>query len=189
MNVYERCPTYTTPRFVIRQVEMNDAPGLLQVYSDVLAQAYFNADNCTSDFRYATLTEMKECIRMWLWSYRQGHFVRWTVLHRDKPIGTVEMFRRESTDAYNDCGVLRIDLMHLYEFTDVHDEILRTMLPDFPALFGCKRVITKAMPFMEQRRVALILHGFIPQKAPLIGHGGIEYGSYWSKRLVNNPQA
>lgn len=183
MNVYETCPLFITPRFNLRLVRREDAPGLLKVYSDKVAQSYFNSDNCTSDFRFATLREMQQCIDMWLWSYEQGDFVRWTVLdQRKRPVGTVEMFRRSDGRDGKGEGVLRIDLMSMYEFPDVFDEILRTILPEMHELFGCERILTKALPVMARRRLALVLHGFFPAKEPLLGDDGIEYGNYWARR-------
>lgn len=184
MNVYETCPAFTSEKFTLRLVRREDAPGLLKVYSDKQAQMYFNADDCTSDFRYATLREMEQCIDMWLWSYRQGHFVRWTILQGNMPVGTVEMFRRDEGEHGEGCGVLRIDLLGRFESPDVVHDILKTILPAMHTLFGCKRILTKALPCMERRRVALILHGFVPCKKPLVGHNGIEYGHYWARRYV-----
>lgn len=185
MNVYETCPVFITPRFTLRLVRKEDAPGLLKVYSDKTAQAYFNSDNCTSDFRYASLKEMENCIDMWLWSYAHGHFVRWTILYDQQPVGTVEMFRRDDGKDGKGEGVLRIDVKSMYEFPDVFDEILRTILPEMHELFGCARILTKSLPVMARRRLALVLHGFFPSKEPLIGDDGIEYGNYWACRHVS----
>lgn len=184
VSVYDSCPVYITHRFTLRLVRREDAEGLLKVYSDKQAQAYFNSDNCTSDFRYATLKEMQACVDMWIRSYEQREFVRWTILHDGKPVGTVEMFRRDDGDHGEGLGVMRIDLMARYEFPDVFDEILKTMLPELHEHFDCQRILTKALPYMERRRVSLILHGFVPCKKPLIGHNGIEYGHYWAHRYV-----
>ena len=184
MNVYRDCPTFVTPRFTLRLVRMEDAPALLRVYSDKLAQPCFNADNCTSDFRYASLAEMEDCIRMWLWNYENGCFVRWTILRLDVPVGTVEMFRRDAGKDGQGEGVLRIDVSRQFEFTDVFDELLHVLLPALHEHFGCARILTKAMPHMMQRRLALVLHGFFPSKAPLRGDDGIEYGNYWGHRYV-----
>lgn len=182
MNVYETCPTFITQRFTIRLVRKEDAPGLLKVYSDKVAQHYFNADNCTSDFRYATLREMEECVNMWIWSYQHGYFVRWVILTDKGPVGTLEMFRRDDgTDGKGE-GVLRMDVKSMYEFPDVFDELLDAVLPAMHEMFGCERILTKALPMMERRRLALVLHGFIPSKKPLIGENGIEYGHYWGHR-------
>lgn len=177
MNVYESCPTFITQRFVLRLVKKEDAEGLLRVYSDTLAQPYFNADNCTGDFRMHKMEDMQACVDMWLWSYDRGDFVRWTVLHKDAPVGTVEMFRRNMEDGGT--GVLRIDLCHDYEDEDVLDELLEVMLPELFELFGCKKILTKARSFMHRRKASLKRHGFVEQKKPLIGHDGTKYGDYW----------
>lgn len=182
MNVYETCPVFITQRFTLRLVRREDAPGLLKVYSDRVAQAYFNSDNCTSDFRFATLREMELCIDMWLRAYAHRHYVRWTILLNKRPVGTVEMFRRSDGKDGKGEGVLRIDLLSMYEFPDVYDEILRTMLPEMHEQFSCERILTKALPHMERRRLALVLHGFVPAKDPLVGDNGIEYGNYWARR-------
>ena len=95
MNIYEHCPVITTEHLTLRLVRREDAGGLLKVYSDVRARPFFNADNCTSDFCYDRLSEMVACVNMWMWSYENGYFVRWTILHGEAPVGTVEMFRRD----------------------------------------------------------------------------------------------
>lgn len=185
MNVYDSCPVFITPRFTLRLVRREDAPGLLKVYSDKVAQHYFNADNCTSDFRYSTLREMQQCIDMWLEAYRRHWFVRWTILYKERPVGTMEMFRRDEGDHGEGLGVLRIDLLSMHEFPDVFDELLRTILPELHELFACQRILTKSLPVMARRRLALVLHGFIPYKKFLLGDDGIEYGNYWVRR--HNP--
>jgi len=181
MNVYENCPTFITQRYMVRLVRREDAAGLLSVYSDRGAQPYFNADNCTSDFRYQTLQEMEECVNMWLWSYAHGYFVRWTILEEDKPVGTVEMFRRDDGEDGRGCGVLRMDVKSLLEFDDVFDELLETMLDPLHEHFGCGEILTKAPRFAHQRQSALKLHGFVPAK-PLTGHDGRLLDGYWSHR-------
>lgn len=182
MNVYKSCPTFITPRFTLRLVHREDAEGLLEVYSDPGAHQYINADNCTSDFRYTTLEEMQKCIDMWLHAYRQEWFVRWTIFNGRRAIGTVEMFRRDDGENGEGLGVLRIDVKSMYEFSDVHEELLRALLPELHELFRCQRIVTKALPIMMRRRLAMVVHGFIPYKKPLIGENGVEYGDYWVRR-------
>ena len=95
------------------------------------------------------------------------------------------MFRRDDGKDGKGEGVLRIDVKSMYEFPDVFDEILRTILPEMHELFGCARILTKSLPVMARRRLALVLHGFFPSKEPLIGDDGIEYGNYWACRHVS----
>ena len=182
MFVYQSCPTFITPRFTLRLVRPADAPGLLAVYSDRTAQHYFNADDRPSDYRYATLREMEDCIRTWLSAYAGRQYVRWTILHERRPIGTLEMGRWSDGDHGEGLGILRIDVKSMYEFPDVHEEILRTTLPALHEIFGCQRILTKSLPVMERRRLALVLHGFIAYNRPVTGGDGIEYGNYWVRR-------
>ena len=183
MNVYETCPVITTEHLTLRLVRREDAGGLLKVYSDKRARPFFNADNCTSDFRYSTLEEMQQCVDFWLASYARQEFVRWVILdNRQRPIGTIEMFRASDGADGKGEGILRIDLMSRFEFTDVFQQLLYTILPAMHELFQCERILTKALPHMMQRRLGLVLLGFIPCKKPLIGHGGIELPHYWARR-------
>ena len=185
MNVYQSCPTFITPRFILYPVQPKDAPGLLAVYSDQAAWKNFNADNCTSDFRYTTLREMEDCIAMWRWSYAQGYFVRWTIREDRRPIGTVEMFRRESQDAFNGHGLLRLDLCPDRERQDVIEEITSLLMEHCPALFGTLAMATKARPAAAERCAALKALGFTPSASRLIGHHGQEYGDYWVRCLCH----
>lgn len=182
MNVYETCPTFTTEHLTLRLVRREDAGGLLKVYSDEKAQPFFNADNCTSDFRYARLPEMIECVNMWMWSYQNGYFVRWTILHGELPVGTVEMFKRDDGPDGRGCGVLRIDLHSRYERGKVFDELLPVLLPCCHRDFGCARVLTKAFSGSGERLAALGRHGFVPAPGAVSYHDGTPILDYWVHR-------
>ena len=183
MSVYDNCPFFITPSFTMRLVRLEDAPGLLKVYSDKQAQHYFNCDNSDSDFRYATLQEMEQCIEFWLASYAQKNRVRWTILdNRQRPVGTVEMFPfSDGADGKGE-AILRIDLMSRFEFTDIFQQILLAILPAMHEIFRCERILTKALPHMMQRRLGLVLMGFIPCQKPLTGYGSVELPHYWARR-------
>ena len=182
MDVYETCPVFATPRFTLRLIRKEDAGGLLRVYRDREARPRINADNCTSCFCFETLREMEECVNMWMLAYRERWFVRWTILESDKPVGTVEMFRRDDGSDGRGRGVLRIDVHSLYEFSDVFDELLETMLPQLHAFFDCAEILTKAFPSALRRQESLRAQGFTPTE-PLIGHDGTVYGDYWTHRV------
>lgn len=182
MNIYQTHPTFITPRFTLRLVEADDAPGLLSVYSDRQAQAYFNADNCTSNFRYTTLRQMQECVDMWIHARRQGWFMRWVILEKELYVGTVEMFRQSDGPDGQGRGVLRMDVLSRKEFEDVFDELLRTMLPGLHDMFGCREIVTKAPRFAIQRQTALRWHGFVPLEKPLEGKDGRMLPDYWVRR-------
>ncbi len=182
MNVYETCPVFITPRFNLRLTCREDVPGLLKVYSDSQAQPYFNADNCTSRFRYRTMQEMEDCVNIWVWSYEHGYFVRWTILQGETPVGTVEMFRRDDGDHGEGCGVLRMDVGHLYEFDDVFSELLDAMLQPMHDLFSCGQMLTKAPSFAHQRQSALKAHGFRPAPGAVKDPDGQPLNDYWVHR-------
>ncbi len=184
MDVYTNCPHFIAQAYTLRPVCMEDAPGLLKVYQDKTAHDYFNTDNLPTDLRYAKLSEMENCIRMWMRAREKREYIRWTIFRDGRPAGTLEMRRLDDGHDGRGRGVLRIDMMSRYEFSDVFDDIMRTTLPELHTLFDSNRIMIKSLPFMVRRRLALVLHGFMPCKDILIGDTGIEYGNYWSRRNI-----
>ena len=55
-----------------------------------------------------------------LYSYKEKWFVRWAIIEKStgKAIGTIEMFKRLSEDAFNESGIMRLDVGSSYEKTD-----------------------------------------------------------------------
>ena len=86
-NPYQKCPVYETSSFLLRLVQLDDAKDLLACYSDRRAVANMNADCCTSDFYYETLTQMQECIRFWLREYQQQAYIRFAIIDFPAPGG------------------------------------------------------------------------------------------------------
>ena len=82
---YVICPVYETERFTLRQVQLVDAAGILDCYSDPEARLLFNGDNCRSDFRLSTLKDMREIIGSWLEEYQRRAYLRLSVI--DKATG------------------------------------------------------------------------------------------------------
>ena len=182
MNVYETCPVITTEHLTLRLVCREDAGGLLKVYSDRRARPFFNADNCTSDFCYDRLPEMVACVNMWMWSYENGYFVRWTILHGEAPVGTVEMFRRDDGEDGRGCGVLRIDVGSRYERERVFDELLPALVPVCHEGFGCAAVLTKAFSGSTERLASLRRAGFVPAPGAVRRKDGTPVADYWVHR-------
>ena len=54
-DVFQNCPTYQSERFEIRKMEMKDAHGLFQCYSNPQAARYFNGDCCGMIFIIQTM--------------------------------------------------------------------------------------------------------------------------------------
>ena len=116
-NPYQKCPVYETSSFLLRLVQLDDAKDLLACYSDRRAVANMNADCCTSDFYYETLTQMQECIRFWLREYQQQAYIRFAIIDKTvkKAVGTAEIFGGTLGGGLSGFGVLRIDLALPYE--------------------------------------------------------------------------
>lgn len=185
MDIYEICPTFATPRFLLRQTTLSDCDDLLKVYSDKQSVPLFNADNCTGDFYMTRREDMEGCIRFWLAEYAQRYYIRWSILDREtgRAVGTIELFRRIASDYFHDVGLLRLDLRSDYETEAVITELLQALIPQTPALFGFSRFATKAVPLAVQRRKALAKLGFSPSPEILYGHDGRGYGDYWELKV------
>lgn len=182
MNIYEHCPTAEGERFALRLVGQEDCGDLLKVYADPAAVPLFNSDNCNGDdFHYTTEERMMEAIRVWLWSYEHGYFVRWSILDKAAQcaVGTIELCYRVSGDSYNGCGILRLDLRSDYENEADIGEILSVIVPPSFGWLGCGKLITKAKPIARERIKVLTQMGFAAEDEPLIGHDGTAYGDYY----------
>lgn len=183
MNPYENCPVFENENYLLRLVESSDAPDLLEVYSDEKAVPFFNSDNCNGDdFHYTTLERMRNAIEFWLWEYREGRYVRWSVLDKNihKAIGTIELFNRSADDYFNNCGLLRLDLKSDYEHAGNIHEIMSLVIPPAFTLFDCPMIATKIPPFATERKAAMEQVGFAASEEKLIGgHDGKAYTEYY----------
>lgn len=180
-SVYELCPQLENEDYVLRLLEKKDIDDLLKVYSDEEAIKYFNSDNCEGDdFHYTTRERMEKQVDYWLFEYSRSGFVRWTIVdkHTQEAIGTVELFRRESEDYFNDCGILRLDLRSDYEKEESIFKILSTIVRPTFIMFHCSKIAIKAIPSAKQRIAAIQRLGFRYSTMKVIGHGGEEYGDY-----------
>lgn len=182
MNIYQSCPSFENSRYLLRAVQDGDAEDLLRVYGDEQAVPFFNSDNCHGDdFHYTDIGRMRKAIGFWQRSYRDGQFVRWTIVDKTAgtAVGTVEGFRREAQDFFTDCALLRIDLRSDYETSPTIAQILSLIaVPSFD-LFGCAKAATKAVPAARERIAALTQQGFSASPEKLIGHDGTAYGDYF----------
>ena len=169
MDIYKTCP-----------VLQNDK--LLKVYSDKKAAEFFNGDNCHGDdFHYATVERVRQALDFWQQAYENGWFVRFAVIDKaiDEVIGTIEGFRREADDCFNDCALLRIDLRSDCETAEKISSLLSLIVPPSFEMFGCSIAATKAVPSATDRIGALTAFGFVKSHEPLIGHDGTEYYDYY----------
>jgi len=181
-SVYTECPEFENQNFRLRKVNFFDSEALLKVYSDEAAVPFFNSDNCEGDtFHYQTLERMNRQIAIWEFSYNQKSYVRWTIddLKSGKPIGTIELFHRDSIDAFTNCGLLRLDLRSDFENSDVIKEILQLILKPTFSLFKCDKIATKCISKATERKSALEALGFVASSEKLIGNDGTKYSDYY----------
>ena len=183
IDVYEFCPELENEKFVLRLIEDNDCDDLLKVYSDKNAVPFFNGDNCNGDdFYYATKERMKQAVDFWIFSYRERYFVRWVIFDKSKKevIGTIELFHRDSViDAFDNCGLLRLDLRSDYEKKSVIENILSLIIEPTFDLFYCDKIVTKCWVNATDRKSALESLNFFASDKNLVGNDGTEYSEYW----------
>lgn len=163
INIYEKCPTYKGETITLKQTSMEDAEELLNCYSDEKSVPFFNADNCNGDdFHYTTIERMKQAIDFWDFSYKNGYFVRWTVIlnSTNEKIGTIEMFHRIAEDEFNHYGLLRTDLQSKYEKQEVISNILEIANDNFYEAFEVEAILTKAITDADERIVSLEENGY-----------------------------
>lgn len=183
MNIYEKCPEFESERFLIRQLYDKDCDDLLKVYSDKNALPFFNSDNCVGDnFYYATKERMAEAIDFWHTSYKNGWFVRRSVVDKatSNVIGTIELCLRVSQDKFNNMVILRVDVRSDYEKEDVLCDIFSLVTPKLAEMLKCKGVLTKAPIYAIERIKAISKAGFTKSEHSLIGKTGYAYDGYWT---------
>lgn len=185
MNIYESCPVLESEKFIIRLFKKEDCDDLLKVYSDRNALPFFNSDNCDGDnFYYATKERMEEALGFWKLSYENGWFVRLSIAEKETScvIGTVELCLRVSEDAFNNMGILRVDVRSDYEREDVLYDIVAALTPHLSEMLGCDGVLTKAPIYAVERIKAIQKAGFTKSEHLLIGKTGYAYDGYWTMK-------
>lgn len=162
---YENKLKYDTKHFTVRMVQEHDAEDLLSCYSDPKAAPLFNSDNCTGDFIYDSVEDVRSLIKFWKREYEQGYYVRFALVfkERNKAIGTLEMFAKEKVfEEVGSVGVLRIDLASEYERKQYIDEIMSLVCEFFFEDFGVQNIITKSVPQAKERITSLKAFGYKP---------------------------
>lgn len=181
-TVFEQCPIIENERFLFRLVSKGDAKDLLKVYSDKNALPFFNSDNCNgNNFYYQTEEKMMELIIFWIWEYECKRYVRFAIVDKvyDQVIGTIELFKRNSNDSFNETGILRLDVRSDFEVKEVLYEIMTIIIKPAFELFNCSTIATKAANYAIERIMALEKINFAKTEDRLIAFDGKSYGDYW----------
>lgn len=183
MNIYKKCPILESDKFLLRLVINEDCDDLLKVYSDKNALPFFNSDNCNGDnFYYATKERMIEALGFWKMSYENGWFVRLAIVDKSlsSVIGTIELCLRVSEDAFNNMGILRVDVRSDYEKESMLYDIIALIMPHISEMLGCDGIITKAPIYAIERINAIQKLGFTKSEHLLVAHDGYAYDGYWT---------
>lgn len=181
-GVYKSCPIYENEDYILRMVSQDDKSDLLKVYSDEKAVPFFNSDNCHGDdFHYTTEDRMAQAIDYWLLEYSRRSFVRWTIVSKaaNEAVGTIELFHRDSSDYFTNCGLLRLDIRSDYETSGEIIKILELIIDPTYYLFHCDKIATKAISSATERIKALNQLGFEQSDEKIVGLGGKIYDSYF----------
>lgn len=187
MNIFEKCAILENDRVLIRLIEKEDCDDLLEVYSDKNALPFFNSDGCNGDnFFYSTKERMMKAIVFWISAYENKWFARLSIIDKaiSKVIGTVEVCYRVSEDAFNNMGILRVDVRSDYEKEDVLFDIISLVTPQMYEMLGCSEIITKVPIYAVERIKAIQKFGFSKSEHLLKGgHDGYAYNGYWTVKL------
>lgn len=98
-----------------------------------------------------------------------------------KAIGTVELFHRDSDDAFNGSGVLRLDVRSDYERKEILFNILSLIIEPSYELFDCEEIITKVPIYAVERISAVQEFGFTKSIHLLVGtNDRYGYNGYWT---------
>lgn len=181
-DVYQDFPVFEDNNYMLRALVKEDAADLLKVYSDKAAVPFFNSDNCNGDdFFYDTMERVEQALDFWQFSYDNRYFVRWAVVDKwsNTVIGTIELFHRDAEDAFDNCGLLRLDLRSDFERTPIIADILQLIIKDTYELFYCDKIVTKAIESATERRGALTMLGFSESKEKLREQDNTQYDSYF----------
>lgn len=185
-DIYEKCPVLENDRWLLRFVKKEDADDLLLVYGDKQALPFFNSDNCHEDnFYYDTKEKMDGAIRFWLDSYRDRWFVRLTIVDKKtaKAIGTIEIFKRPSDDAFDGDGLIRLDVRPDYEKSEELESLFSLLIPELFDLLNCEEIITKVPLYAVERINAVKKIGFEKTDRLLVGSEDRHaYKNYWAIR-------
>lgn len=164
-NVFVECPVYLSEHFRLRKMEMQDAEGLFQCYSNPEAAKYFNGDCCDDDFYYTDFDQFVKCMEFWESRYQAEDFVRFTIVDigLEEIAGMAEICPSYKYSVDGNCmGILRIDLLPEYESRKAIQELMELVLAHIYEDFHVYSVLMKAQEDALVRRDVLKSLHFVP---------------------------
>ena len=171
-RLYIENPKIENSKYRIRLVRKKDLNDLLKIYSNKENLKYINCDDCNGDdFYYSNLKELENKYEFWKCAYKKKWFIRMSIISKETKlvIGMCELMMIDSYDSFNDCILLRLDLLIEYEKNNVIKDII-CLLND-QLLINCsyKKLITKATSNMKERVLTLNQLGFKLSNRILVG--------------------
>ena len=163
--------------------QKEDCDDLLAVYSDKNA-CHFLLVIIATEIILLCNERADEALEFWNMSYENGWFARFAIVDKtiSKAIGTIELCLRVSEDAFNNMGILRVDVRSDYEREDILYDIIALTMPHISELLGCNGVLTKAPIYAVERIKAIQKAGFVKSEHFLVGHNGYAYDGYWTMK-------
>ncbi len=180
--VYLKQPRIVYQDIYLRPLQSGDEKHLLLCYSDSKSAPLFNTDRCNGDtFQYHSEADMSKAIAFWKESYKRQDFVRWVIesISSNEVVGTIEMFKWESSEALKNYGLLRIDLASAYETEAFISQILSLCHHYFYDLFDINAILTKGFLESPQRGKALEYHGYVP-----LEQVGLGFENYYVREKI-----
>jgi len=171
VNPFDECPVYETAHFVFSLVCEDDAEDLFICYSDPVTLAHMNNDNCGDKWRPQSPDALKFA---WQKDYELRRFLRWSVKRKDsgKTVGTIEIaplpWGRWFFGDEKPIGILRIDLLSVYETAALLSEIITLMATEIMEDFEVNQVVMKAPTDQPEKVCALLENEFVPTKIDIL---------------------
>lgn len=165
VNPFDVCPVYETEHFIFKLVNENDAEDLFICYSDQITLSHMNNDNCNGEWHPKSAEELRYA---WQKDYERRTFLRWSIRNKynDRAIGTIEIaplpWERWFFGKIAPIGILRIDILSIYEKEDFFREIIALMSSELANDFEVNQVIFKAPPSEPEKVNAVCKNGFVP---------------------------
>lgn len=183
-NPFEKCPVYETDNLIFTMVKEEDAEELFHCYSDPITLSHMNNDNCGGEWDVSNIDIVKKGIRGWVKEFEDKFYIRWSVTYKytKRIIGTIEIAPIPNTTRFLDgvCenGILRIDIISIFENEQIFTEILKMTTENFYKDFHIKNIVMKAKKDDCPRTFALKNNGFHMYEEKSI----IKYDDYYFKR-------
>jgi ribosomal-protein-alanine N-acetyltransferase len=150
---FSHFPTLTTPRLLLRQIEMSDAEALFPTFSDLETMKLFGT-------LQTSIEETREMIQRWKRQYAQRQVIRWgvTLKGEDRVIGSCPFFNLDEGFHRAETGYI---LNRAYWKQGIMSEAMSAVLTFGFMQLGLQRIEALVDPENENSKGLLQRLGFI----------------------------